>query len=63
MSRRSKLINTKKLVTEIIKNTVVVSERYFTNLACQAKLDEEYGTILISRLSELKPYLEQLDNQ
>lgn len=55
------LIDIVSYVLPIVYFNVVVGERYFINLARQAKLDDEYDTTLISRLSELNNYLEQLN--
>jgi len=49
-------------VLPIVYFDFVVGEKYFINLAKQAKLDKEYGTILLRELSDLKEFLNKLNN-
>ncbi len=47
-------------VVPIVYFDFIVGEKYFINLARQQKLDQEFGCILINRLEDLKPILQNL---
>ena len=55
------LIDIVSYVLPIVYFDFVVGENYFINLAKQSKLDKEYGTVLLNKLSDLKNHLANLD--
>ncbi|MEJ2252046.1 MAG: hypothetical protein P8Y97_20595 [Candidatus Lokiarchaeota archaeon] len=57
------LIDIVSYVVPIVYFHYVVGEKYFIELAKQAKLDILYNTILCRKLTELKPHLELILNE
>jgi len=57
------LIDIMQYVVPLVYFHYIVGERYFMTLANQAKLNLLYNTTLYRKLSELKPYLELLENE
>jgi len=56
------LIDIVSYVVPIVYFDFVVGEKYFINLAKQAKLDKKYGSVLLRKLSDFKVYLDNLNN-
>jgi hypothetical protein len=56
------LIDIVSFALPIVYFDFVVGEKYFINLAKQAKLDTEYDTVLLRKISDLKEYLDKLND-